>query len=374
MKIFQSIFISLLFFSISAQAFVVNTAKWPQPTTTMNLGDLTGNSPSGQSWRSAFTEAALAWNNTTNFTFILTNDRVPSCQGEGSNYVAFAANNCGSAFGDTTLAVTVESSFTNAPTVTIKTDLLYNSAFTWDIYSGSALNTPDDFRRVTVHELGHALGLNHETVATAIMFPSVGNIELPTVDDRNGVASLYGPPANNTNDPDIILILETPGVNLVHNGIANIQGWVISKASIAKVEFYVDGALIGNVPHGGTRADVGAIYPQYPGSNNSGFSMAWNYAVFKPGQHTALVRVFDVNGKIKETSSIFSTIEFNNTDFFPDPNKIDLRGTTYRAPTEGEMNYQAHIDNVLIDGKRYSILLRWNTGSQKFEINGITPN
>lgn len=370
MQISRLVLIVALLFSASAQAFNLIPSKWPQGTTTMYLGDLTGNAPSGESWRGAFTEAASAWNNPSNFHFNLSDAIVPgNCADNAQNYVAFTDTICGDAFGSSTLAVTAIFVIPATPSVMAKTDILFNNAISWNIYHGQTGQTTD-FRRVAVHELGHALGLDHETTADAIMTPSLGNIELPTIDDLSGVVAHYGNPDNN---PAIILTLETPAQNGTLSGIGNVQGWVVSQVALQEAKLFIDGSFVANIPFGGSRLDVGNAFPQYPNSANAGFSMAYAYSGATPGTHTALVRVVDINGNIQEASATFVTVRFGNLEFFSDPNKVDLRNASSRFPEPNELGYQMIIDNARIDGKAYSILLLWNTASQKFEIHSITP-
>lgn len=368
--------LSLLLFSASAQAFLPGPTKWPQASTIMYVGDLSGNSLSGTSWKAAFNDAATGWNNQGDFTFFISDSSVSgNCSATDlRNYVAFSNAICESDFGASTLAVTLTFTFNNTPSATIKTDILFNSAFSWDVYHGPTLAVVD-FRRVAAHELGHALGLDHETTVSALMAPFIGDIEYPTSDDLGGLVALYGASAPNPNaDPPMILTLESPAFNGVMNGISNFQGWVVSKTRIKKIALYVDGTFIGNIPTGGVRPDVGHVYSQYPDSGNAGFSMAWNYAKFTPGEHHALVRATDINGFSQEARATFNTIEFNNTEFFFNPDAVNLRNASARFPQATELGHQMIIDNAVIDGKTYSLLLLWNTGSQKFEITSISPN
>jgi len=110
--------------------------------------------------------------------------------------VGFGPDDCGVAFGSTTLAVTT--SWFNVSTSTIlETDIVFNSNESWNVYAGPWQSGRwfgvDDFGRVSVHELGHALGLGHEDVIPSVMASLAGNIEAPTADDIAGVNAIYTP-------------------------------------------------------------------------------------------------------------------------------------------------------------------------------------
>ena len=55
-----------------------------------------------------------------------------------------------------------------------------------------SISKPVDFRRTALHELGHVIGLGHESTQPAIMQPSYGDIDQLQEDDLLGVGSLYG--------------------------------------------------------------------------------------------------------------------------------------------------------------------------------------
>ncbi|MBS0663650.1 MAG: immunoglobulin domain-containing protein, partial [Verrucomicrobia bacterium] len=78
-----------------------------------------------------------------------------------------------------------------------QSDIILNSKYTWDSYRGG-LRTPEDIRRVAMHELGHVLGLGHPDLATppqsvaALMNSMESNIDTVTADDIAGAQALYG--------------------------------------------------------------------------------------------------------------------------------------------------------------------------------------
>lgn len=164
-----------------AGAFVFSGSQWPNATTTIHV-DL------GQPWNSAFQTAVSRWNSTTDFVFqIVTSFLDPCTANDSLNGVNFTDDVCGTAYGSTTLAVTIT---VFAGATTLETDIVFNASEIWAVYDGP-LQAATDFTRVATHELGHSLGLGHETVLAAIMNPFVSDIIKPEPDDISGVLALY---------------------------------------------------------------------------------------------------------------------------------------------------------------------------------------
>lgn len=366
---------------VQTQAYVLDGSKWPdgQASFHMNLSNKGATiSPSGKSWNTAFRDAANEWSNQTAFNFTIDNSN-PShpCAGVGSfpadsfrNGVAFHDKLCNQVdgsqddFGNRVLAVTVSYTFTNKPEEKVETDIFFNNAEPWDIYDGP-MQGSFDFKRIAIHELGHALGLGHEKANPAIMQPTAGDIYTLQADDLAGVATLYGPAG--PGDPPIRMSIEEPFNGDVKSGVSTFRGWVVSKNPLVSLTLYRNGTLFGQLDRNGKRLDVGNNFPGYPGSGNSGFSFATNFGNLSAGQHQYRLVARDNQGNLLEKTVGFTVARFDNA-FVKEDSLISLGSASVYAPSGNDIR----IDRMQHDGKEYRVMLRWKKAKQGFDPIEIT--
>ncbi|HSA46453.1 MAG TPA: BACON domain-containing protein [Candidatus Competibacteraceae bacterium] len=163
----------------------------------------------------------------------------------------------------------------------------------------------------------------------------------------------------------IVLALEEPTPGSVYSGISNVRGWAVAPQGLQKIELYVDGILEGNLPLGGKRTDVGAAYHSYPGAEDSGFAMAYNYSNLTAGPHTLTTRAYDASGGARDASAAFTVARFAEA-FMADPAAINLdQATLARAGNT------ITIQKLLAAGQPYNVQLTWHPAAQGFALTQI---
>ncbi len=191
-------------------SYELSKNKWPSGQTTFFVG--IPNSASGINWSQSFENAMAQWSNETSFKFNIVRTYHDPCIQRGSGQfgdkitgVDFNATVCGREFGDGVLAITLTAgncfSFNCTTGFAIDdADIVFNSSVHWNVYNGSRVSGVVDFGRVALHELGHAMGLNHETINPAIMRGLVSNTFILLADDINAANAVYKVPLQGPSD------------------------------------------------------------------------------------------------------------------------------------------------------------------------------
>lgn len=181
--------------------------------------------------------------------------------------------------------------------------------------------------------------------------------------------SQIGAPPSGVSNPPMRLSVEDPFSGSIKAGVRNLRGYLVALNPPTSLSLFVDGVPYGELEHHGPRPDVGNAFPQYPNSDESGFNIVLNYGDnIGPGSHTIQLVAEDSNGGVVEAFVPF-TVDSFNTPFVFDDGLVSLSGATITHDSDDTITIQ----NLLHDGRRYRVRLKWTRQTQNYEAIEITP-
>ncbi len=191
--------LAVLIISTAVNAYEFLQSSWASNNIEFYTGFNTNeDGTSATNYQSALNNAITSWNNNSNFQYSINSAYKDPCT-LSYNSVRFKNDICGTAFGATVLAVAGGSHYSGT-TNKARAYIIFNSLNSWGIHDNSS-NSPTDFKRVALHEVGHTLGLDHSGTTASIMYYLYQNVTTLQTDDINGIRAIYGLTDDHSNNP-----------------------------------------------------------------------------------------------------------------------------------------------------------------------------
>ncbi len=310
-KIYIIILVSLLFLSVDVlNAYNLMGMKWPDGTIVRyNINE---NTSDVMTERGAVTGAMGSWSdlNTSGLKLVYNGSTGVTSSGfDGQNniYWQTATQN-----GTLATATTWYSGST-----TFETDINFNDAYDWFTNGGTF-----DIETVALHELGHCVGLGHDS---GIMAPNYSGIRRSIdTDSRNGFYEMYGEPSGpDPSDPNPDISIVSPVNNEHVNGIHKITTSVTHISDISNVKFYINNQIIGE-------------------DTNDHYQYNWDTTNHSDNQYTLKVIVTSKTNHSNEDSIKVIVDNIHTLKIVTDP---DVGGTLMANPQKSEYD---HGDKVVL--------------------------
>lgn len=160
-------------------------------------------------------------------------------------------------------------------------------------------------------------------------------------------------PLGGSLDENIKMALGLPQDNSNISGLVTVNGWAAAPAGIKSIIVLIDGEEVASIPPADTRFDIAQLYPSYPGSLHSGFSVRYNFSNQTDGQHIVRVYAYDKSGNYNLKIANVKVTKY--TGGWAPASDVSFDGVSI----ESESNYMV-IKGVKFKGRNHSLLFTWD--------------